>query len=191
MATRSWTRLTRGTSSTASSHASARIVTSRRATAPPAMPCWRISRWPPRRGSIGMPKPSASPITKRPMNCLITNIGSRGRTCNLVCPAEVGDDGSLDFEGVDRACLAVEDLASGSHQDCIGNGTGPFLVEGLGKLVAVVDAQDGIGCCDVVFLEQPQGVFFLGEVIQADGDELKVSPAIHPVHGDQFGQLSD
>ena len=43
----------------------------------------------------------------------------------------------------------------------------------------------------MVFLEHSRGVFALGEVVQADGDELKVPAAIHPVHRDQFGQLGD
>ena len=66
------------TSSTASRAASAPMPTSRKATVRPRSPTWRISRWPLASGLTGTPRPSDSPIAKRPTSSCTTSIASRG-----------------------------------------------------------------------------------------------------------------
>ena len=55
-----------------------------------------------------------------------------------VRPPDLAHDRPLHLERVDRADLAVDDLAAGGDQERVGDRAGPFLVEGLGELVAVV-----------------------------------------------------
>ena len=50
----------------------------------------------------------------------------------------MGDNGPLHLQGIDGAGLAVDDLAARGDHERVGDRAGPFLVERLGELVAVI-----------------------------------------------------
>ena len=52
-------------------------------------------------------------------------------------PSQIGDDGPLHFQGIDRSGLAVKDLATRSDHQSVGDRAGPVLVQGLGECIAV------------------------------------------------------
>jgi hypothetical protein len=55
-------------------------------------------------------------------------------------------DGFADFDGLDGAVLAIDDLAAWGDEDGVGDGAGPVFVDDVGQGVAVDDRGDVVGC---------------------------------------------
>ena len=85
--------------------------------------------------------------------------------------------------------LAVDHLAARRDDQRVRHRPRPLLVERLRELVPVLRLHQVVRRGHLLLLQHLQRGVLLLRLVQAEGDELEVPAAVHPVHRDELRQL--
>ena len=99
---------------------------------------------------------------------------------DVVVIDEVGDDNAFQLEGIDGSLKFVGYFAVGKNEHGVRDGSFPLGIESGEEWINVGGAEHEVTSGGVQFIETLEDASLFVGIVDADGDKLKSTVAVHP-----------